>query len=169
MNEIPPAFRSIFKDAVNAGVEQLNKLIDWVNEKLNFSFDGYEILGEEVIPAFSVQLFTIPHIPTFASGGFPEAGQVFIANESGPELVGRIGNRTAVANAEQIVDAVARGVFMAISGAGMADEETMYRAFKRAFEEVRPEAVMDSDRAFKNMQSKAYEYRKRTGKPAFGY
>ncbi len=169
MNEVPEAFRSIFKDAVNAGVGQLNKLIDWVNAKLNFDFDGFEILGEEIIPAFNIQLFRIPHIPTFAEGGFPAAGQLFIANESGPELVGRIGNRTAVANADQIVDAVAQGVFMAISGSGMADEEAMYRAFKRAFAEVRPQAVMDSDRAFKNMQSKAAEYRKRTGKPAFGY
>lgn len=169
MSEIPSAFGSIFKDAVNAGVEQLNKLIDWVNEKLNFSFDGYEILGEEVIPAFNIQLFRIPHIPTFASGGFPTTGQLFIANESGPELVGRIGNRTSVANTEQIVDAVARGVFMAISGAGMGDEETMYRAFRRALEEVPLGTTRDPDRDFKMMQTKAAEYKKRTGKPAFGY
>ena len=167
MREVPSAFGDIFRDAVNAGVKQLNKLIDWVNDKLNFDFDGLEIMGEQIIPAFNVRLFRIPHIPTFAEGGFPSTGQLFIANESGPELVGRIGSRTAVANADQIVDAVARGVFMAISGAGMADEETMYRAFKRAFEEVRPEAVMDSDRAFKNIQTKAAEFRKRTGKPAF--
>lgn len=169
MGEIPSAFGSIFKDAVNAGVEQLNKLIDWINEKLNFSFDGYEILGEEIIPAFNIQLFRIPHIPTFAGGGFPNTGQLFIANESGPELIGRIGNRTAVANTEQIVDAVARGVFMAISGAGMGDEETMYRAFRRALEDVPLGNSRDPDRDFKTMQTKAAEYRKRTGKPAFGY
>ena len=44
----------------------------------------------------------------FASGGYPTTGQMFIANERGPELVGKIGNRTAVANEEQIGDAIFR-------------------------------------------------------------
>lgn len=42
----------------------------------------------------------------FASGGFPDMGEMFIAKEAGPELVGKIGNRTAVANEEQIGDAI---------------------------------------------------------------
>lgn len=45
-----------------------------------------------------------------ADGGFPSIGELFIARESGAELVGRIGNRTAVANNDQIVDGVSRGV-----------------------------------------------------------
>jgi len=45
----------------------------------------------------------------YAQGGFVE-GEYFLARESGPELVGRIGNRTAVANNDQIVSAVASGV-----------------------------------------------------------
>ena len=53
----------------------------------------------------------------FASGGFPEAGSLFIANESGPELVGSIGGRTAVANNDQIVEAVSSGVYQAVSSA----------------------------------------------------
>lgn len=50
----------------------------------------------------------------YAGGGFPEAGELFWANEAGPELVGRIGNKSAVANQDQIVDAVARGVYEAV-------------------------------------------------------
>lgn len=46
----------------------------------------------------------------FAAGGFPSEGQMFIAREAGPELVGTIGGRTAVANNDQIVTAVANGV-----------------------------------------------------------
>ena len=51
-------------------------------------------------------------IPGFASGGFPEYGQLFLANEpgAGPELVGTIGRQTAVANTEQIVQGIAAGV-----------------------------------------------------------
>lgn len=49
-------------------------------------------------------------IKGFADGGFPTMGELFIARESGAELVGKIGNRTAVANNDQIVDGVSRGV-----------------------------------------------------------
>lgn len=47
---------------------------------------------------------------TFATGGFPTTGQLFIANEAGPELVGSMGNKTTVANNQQIVAGIARGV-----------------------------------------------------------
>lgn len=45
-----------------------------------------------------------------ANGGFVDSGQMFIARESGPEMVGSIGNRTAVANNDQIVEGIAAGV-----------------------------------------------------------
>ena len=48
------------------------------------------------------------NISAFASGGFPDYGEMFIAREDGPELVGRIGNRTAVANNDQIVASLAQ-------------------------------------------------------------
>ena len=51
-----------------------------------------------------------PSYSAYASGGFPEAGQMFIAREAGPELVGQIGRRTAVANNDQIVEGIAGGV-----------------------------------------------------------
>jgi len=54
-------------------------------------------------------------IPQFASGGFPNSGQMFIARENGiPEMVGNIGGHTAVANNDQIVQAVAQGVSSAV-------------------------------------------------------
>lgn len=46
----------------------------------------------------------------YASGGFPDYGELFIANESGPELVGRMGGRTAVANNDQITSGIANAV-----------------------------------------------------------
>ncbi len=51
-----------------------------------------------------------PKIGTYAEGGFPAEGSLFIANEQGPELVGQMGNQSAVANSGQIVDGIARGV-----------------------------------------------------------
>ena len=45
----------------------------------------------------------------FASGGFPKSGDIFMANENGrQELVGRIGSQPAVANQDQIGDAIFR-------------------------------------------------------------
>ena len=53
----------------------------------------------------------------YASGGFPDEGQMFIAREAGPEMVGTIGGRTAVANNDQIVEGIRQGVFEAVSAA----------------------------------------------------
>ena len=53
----------------------------------------------------------------FASGGFPSTGQMFIAREAGPELVGTIGGSTAVVNNDQIVESVSAGVYRAVSSA----------------------------------------------------
>lgn len=46
----------------------------------------------------------------FAEGGFPDAGQLFIAREAGAEMVGSLGGHTAVANNDQIVDGIREGV-----------------------------------------------------------
>ena len=55
-------------------------------------------------------------ITAYASGGMPSnSGEIFIAREAGPELVGTIGGQTAVANQSQIVEAVAQGVASAVS------------------------------------------------------
>ncbi len=52
----------------------------------------------------------IPRLNTYATGGFPTIGQMFIAREAGPEMVGTIGNKTAVVNNEQIVSGISAGV-----------------------------------------------------------
>lgn len=60
-------------------------------------------------------------VPMYASGGFPRTGEMFIAREAGPELVGQIGNRTAVANNDQIIDGIAsanQGVINAVMAIG---------------------------------------------------
>ena len=54
---------------------------------------------------------------TYAKGGFPDVGEMFIAREAGPELVGNIGSKSAVVNNEQIVDSVSTGVYQAVLAA----------------------------------------------------
>jgi len=61
-------------------------------------------------------------IPRYAQGGFPTQGQMFIANEAGPELVGNIGGRTAVANNDMIIkgieEAAYRGIIRGLRDSG---------------------------------------------------
>lgn len=61
-----------------------------------------------------------------AGGGFVGEGEMFIAREAGPEMVGTIGGRTAVANNDQIVAAVSAGVATAVSNVlGDIDERSI--------------------------------------------
>ena len=57
----------------------------------------------------------------YASGGYPESGEMFMARENGAELVGRIGNKTAVVNNEQIVESIKGGVYEAVMSAKSSD------------------------------------------------
>ena len=61
----------------------------------------------------------------YAKGGFPDFGQMFIAREAGPELVGNIGSRNAVVNNDQIVESVSAGVYQAVLAAlgGNGDDD----------------------------------------------
>ncbi len=89
---------SSFKKMVRDIVDYLNSWVDKING---------------VIPGDPLKKMGYPDWAKYKDGGFPPTGQVFIANEAGPEMVGTIGDRTAVVNNGQIVEAVADGVYEA--------------------------------------------------------
>lgn len=60
----------------------------------------------------------------FADGGFPTMGQLFVAREAGPELVGTIGGRNAVANNGQIIAGIQAGVTSAMNNVLRANGST---------------------------------------------
>ena len=94
-------------DAIKTLIGWIQSLVGWLNQ-IDFSGIGAaSALVGSGLGGFSL----------FASGGFPDEGQLFIARESGAEMVGTIGNRTAVANNEDIVAAVSQGVFGAVAAA----------------------------------------------------
>lgn len=64
-----------------------------------------------------------------AGGGTVPTGQMFMARESGPELVGTIGGQTAVLNNDQIVSAVSDGVYRAVSAAMGSRGDTQVRVY----------------------------------------
>lgn len=52
-----------------------------------------------------------------ANGGFVNKGEMFIAREAGPEMVGTMNGRTAVANNDQIVQGITQGVMVGVARA----------------------------------------------------
>ena len=114
-SNIKEGFSTTIKNAVNAGIDLMNKFIGWLNEKLNFSWNGLTIAGKTVYEGGSVQLFTIPEIPRLENGGFLEDG-LFTMNRG--EIAGKFNNgKSVVANNEQIVEGIAAGVYQAVVAA----------------------------------------------------
>ena len=123
---IGEGLKTAIKGGINKAVDLLNSFINWANDALLIEFDGLKnpLTGSWIIPPMSIQLAKIPNIPYFAAGGFPDTGQMFIAREAGPELVGSINGRTAVANNDQIVEAVSQGVYSAVVAAMSANNSS---------------------------------------------
>lgn len=96
---------------INGVIGSINNLIGGFNNVVTWAAD---ILGENWGGLTLIQTVSLPRL---ADGGFVNAGQMFVAREAGPEMVGTIGNRTAVANNDQIVEAVSAGVYRAVSAA----------------------------------------------------
>lgn len=105
--------------ALNSVKTMWNKFAEWINANLTWTIDPIEIAGQTVFDGATIQL---AHLPTFsvaayANGGFPNQGDLFIANEAGAELVGSMGGRTTVANQMEITDGIADGVRQAVADA----------------------------------------------------
>lgn len=66
-----------------------------------------------------------PTVEKYASGGMVTAGDLFIANENGAEMIGRIGSQPAVANQNQIGDAIFQymDAYGASSGSGLTADQ----------------------------------------------
>lgn len=95
--------------------ESTNVFSDYANGTLGKSSTG-NIFADYATDNLNNALTVLPNIPGLASGGFPDAG-LFYAYENGPEMVGTIGGRTAVATNDDIVAAVSDGVYSAVSSA----------------------------------------------------
>lgn len=109
--DIKDGIVSAFKFVVNGIIKGLNKVIsipfNGINSALKW-IKGIEIVG--IKPFDGLKTINVPQIPLLAEGGFPATGQMFIAREAGPEMVGTIGNKSAVVNNEQIIAGISEGV-----------------------------------------------------------
>ena len=104
-------------DAVNA-IKNNFKMPSFPKIKLEVTYStNVSTLKKAVYKALGLSGWPSLKWSAYATGGFPAVGEAFIARENGPELVGRIGNRSTVANNDQIVEAVSRGVYQAVVAA----------------------------------------------------
>lgn len=118
---------SVFETGVNYLVKGINFFVENMNEALDIHIDiptWVPMIGGNEFNGFTLD--TIPEFTfyKFAKGGFPDEGQMFIARESGAEMVGQIGGHTAVANNDQIVQAVSTGVYNAVMSALVQNKQT---------------------------------------------
>ena len=94
--------------------------IQWWKDMIGTWKDSDKSAGTKVLESIKHTLWDLSPIGSlvnlgkkifgFASGGFPDAGQLFIAREAGAEMVGSLGGHTAVANNDQIVEGIREGV-----------------------------------------------------------
>lgn len=127
LSDIVTGVWDTIKDIINSiigGIETLaNGVVDGFNlmiralNKLSFTVPDWvpEIGGKTI--GLNISEISKITIPRLASGGIVDEGQMFIAREAGPELVGSIGNKTAVANNDQIVAGIEAGVYRAVMAA----------------------------------------------------
>lgn len=94
--------------------------IQWWKDMIGTWGDSDKSAGTKVLESIKHTLWDLSPIGAlvnlgkkifgFASGGFPDAGQLFIAREAGAEMVGSLDGHTAVANNDQIVEGIREGV-----------------------------------------------------------
>lgn len=94
--------------------------IQWWKDMIGTWGDSDKSAGTKVLESIKHTLWNLSPIGAlvnlgkkifgFADGGFPDAGQLFIAREAGAEMVGSLGGHTAVANNDQIVEGIREGV-----------------------------------------------------------
>ena len=122
---------------INKLIKGFNDLVQWAADILGEDWGGVSLINEVELKRIKISSeesgtgnFRIDRLSKFANGGFPVTGEMFIAREAGPEMVGSIGNRTAVANNDQIVAGIASGVAEANGeqNALLAEQNALLRA-----------------------------------------
>lgn len=83
--------------------------------RLRVEWDTTSTLGQALT---KLGLQGMPRLSFYAEGGFPNVGELFVANERGAEMVGSLNNRPAVANNQQIENALENAIYRGMMAAG---------------------------------------------------
>lgn len=115
---------SAFEDGMGKMQESAENAVAGVKTAFN-SLNGMTIgfTGSLFGGKFNV---TVPKM--MASGGLLSVGEMFIAREAGPEMVGKIGGKSAVANNDQIVNSISGGVEAGMRNANDSTDQLLGQA-----------------------------------------
>ena len=122
---------SYFVDMGNTVHSVLQDIITGLATVIQMSIDSINALNSVSVAGANNQTIQQANsAKAYASGGLVDTGELFIAREAGPELVGTIGGRTAVANNDQIVQGITEGVYEAVvsamAGVGGGSDQPVY-------------------------------------------
>jgi hypothetical protein len=142
MEGIKDAFSDIWTGAVNVAIELLNKFIDFINENMNFKWDGFSVGGKEILPSGNMQLFTIPKIPMLATGAVIPPNAPFMA---------MLGDQKHGTNIEAPLDTIKQAVREVIGG-GTGGQYSFTAQINRRtlFEEMIDEAKLRQSTSGRN-------------------
>lgn len=103
-------------------------------------------------------------IAQFAAGGRPSHGSMFVAGESGAEIVGHVGGRTEVLNQSQL----ASTMYEAVSSAMASQNQILLKQNQLLSGILAKDYGISSSDIFTATQKEARDYTARTGRLAFG-
>lgn len=149
-SSVANAFMGVFKSVLNGAFTVIEGLVNGFISALNTAIGVINL-----IPGVNIKKLDKIKLPRFEEGGFPESASLFFANENGiPEMVGRIGNQTAVANNDQITTAIASAVTQAINNSnfgGNGSPTVIYIGNKKVYEGYGQHVQRENDRYGTNM------------------
>lgn len=147
----------IIQNCINSLIGGLNKFFEFFNQAVS---KASQITGDKWSGIKPIGKITLAK---YATGGFPEAGQLFLAREAGAEMVGSMNGKTTVANNDQIVEGIASGVYSANQeqNALLIEQNNLLRAI------LEKDTGISDSALFRSVQNSANSYYKMTGNKAF--
>lgn len=159
-------WKEIFKSLIDGASETLNELkqkfenwtakiktphLEWKQNGIQATGTIKKILETLNLPTSLPKL----NVAWYEQGGFPTSGDLFFANENGvPEMIGRIGNQTAVANNDQIATSLTNALISALNqydfGGGQSPT-TIYIGNRKVYEGYGEHVANENDRYGTNM------------------
>ena len=142
-------------NGINNVIKGFNKVVSWAGKIAKTGWSGVPLISR----------VSLPRIPGYEIGGFPQKASLFWAGEMGvPELIGTVGGRTAVAGGEEIT-----GIRDEIRSSGMTEAQLLKTAIGLLRVIAEKDTTISSDDLFRSVQSSSRNYSRRTGRAAFDF
>lgn len=127
---IKEGITSVFTTVVNSIIKGINTVVATPFNAINTALTKIRDIEIAGVKPFEkkIKLINVPQIPLldvkqYEKGGYPDSGDLFFANENGrAEYITSVGNKTAVANQDQMTSALADTITRAIGSLNANNE-----------------------------------------------